>query len=129
MQALALGAACPAASPAVQCALVSQAHANLGVGGDRFLSQPEDLFNVKVHVRCACGAVREFCVPTDRQIPGPLRCTLGPPGGGGGDGAIRCPAGHACGIGLSELRARVLKELEQGRGEHIRAGAVVIECQ
>ena len=93
------------------------------------LSQPEDLFNVSVHVRCGCGAVREFCVPTDRQIPGPLRCTLGPPGGRGGDGAIRCPAGHDCGIGLSELRARALKELEQGRGEHVRMGAVVVECQ
>lgn len=93
------------------------------------MSQPENLFNVKVDVRCGCGAVRQFCVPTDQQIPGPLRCPLGPPGrGGGSDGAIRCPSGHAFGIGLSELRARALKELEQGRGEHVRAGAVIIEC-
>ena len=43
------------------------------------LSQPEDLFNVKVRVLCGCGAVRGFWVPIDRQIPGPLRCSLGRP--------------------------------------------------
>ena len=38
------------------------------------MSQPDDLFNLKVHVHCQCGAVRKFCVPTDQQMPEPLRC-------------------------------------------------------
>lgn len=93
------------------------------------MSQPDDLFNLKVHVRCRCDAVQKFCVPTDQQIPKPLRCPLGPPGGGrGGGGVVRCPNNHPCGLGLSELRDRALGELERGRGEHIRNGAVVIEC-
>lgn len=47
------------------------------------MSQPDDLFNLKVHVRCQCGAVQKFCVPTDQQMPKALRCPLGPPGGVG----------------------------------------------
>jgi hypothetical protein len=89
------------------------------------LAQPADLFNLKVHVRCGCRAVRKLCIPTDQPMPERLRCPLGPPGGGG---AVRCPKGHPCGIGISEIRDRALRELERGRGEHIRAGAVVIEC-
>lgn len=93
------------------------------------MPKPDDLFNVKVHVRCGCGAVRRFCVPTDRQIPEPLRCPLGSPGGAGGaGGAVRCPKGHPCGLGVSEVRERALRELERGLGEHVREGAIVIKC-
>lgn len=96
------------------------------------MNQPADHFNVRVHVICGCGAVQKFCVPVDKQMPNELRCSRGTParGGGGGDGggAIRCPNGHACGIGLSELRERALRELEQGRGRHIREGAVILDC-
>ena len=93
------------------------------------MSQPNDLFNLKVHVRCPCGAVRKFCVPTDQQIPQATAVPTRPAGGGGGGGGVvRCPNNHPCGLGLSELRDRALRELERGRGEHIRSGAVVIEC-
>lgn len=93
------------------------------------IPQPNDLFNLKVHIRCGCGAISKFCVPTDRRIPKRLRCTLSPPGGGGGGGgAVGCPNGHPCGIGLAELRDRALRELERGLGEHVRHGAVVLMC-
>lgn len=93
------------------------------------MSQPDDLFNLKVHVRCACGAVRKFCVPTDQPMPKQLRCPLGPPSGGGGSGgAVRCPQGHACSVDWSEVRDRALRELDRERGRHIQVGAVVIEC-
>lgn len=95
------------------------------------MPRPDDLFNLKVHIECGCGAVRKFCIPTDRPMPERLRCLRGPPGGGGGSagGAVRCASGHPCGIGLSEICDRALQELERARGEHIRRGAVVIECQ
>ncbi len=95
------------------------------------MSQPDDMYNLKVHVRCGCGAVQKFCVPTNQQTPKRLRCSRGTPTGGetrGGGGAVRCPNGHPCGIGLSELRDRALRELEQARDAHVREGAVVIEC-
>lgn len=94
------------------------------------MTQPDDLFNLKVEIRCGCGGIREFCVPTGQQIPERLRCSLPPAGrgGSGGGGAVRCPNGHPCGIGLSEVRDRALQEFERSRGEHVRSGAVIIEC-
>lgn len=37
------------------------------------MSQPDDLFNPAVHIRCPCGAVRKLCVSAHQEIPKPLR--------------------------------------------------------
>lgn len=93
------------------------------------MSQPESLTRVSVRIVCGCGATREFCVPVNKEVPAPLRCAPPPAGvSGGGGGTIKCPNGHPCSLGLSELRDRASLELERGRDRHIREGAVVIEC-
>lgn len=92
------------------------------------MSRSESLTRVSVRIVCGCGATREFCVPVDKEVPGPLRCAPPPAGGSGGGGAIKCPNGHPCSLGLSELRDRASLELEHGRGRHVKEDAVVIEC-
>lgn len=88
----------------------------------------------RVSVRLICRRCRhmlDLCVPVEVAVAGPLRC---PPGGGpaagtGSSTGVRCPKCECpCGMTDTDLRRRVEDELRYGRGHHLTAGAVIIEC-
>lgn len=87
---------------------------------------------VSVTIRCGCGFEWLLCVPVDRGIPDPLRCSPGVPVSAPGVARtdICCPA---CRRTLFRddpaLRFRVEDELSRGLGTHVRTGSVVINCR
>ena len=89
---------------------------------------------MRTAVRLVCRRCRyaiELCVPVSAAVPGPLRCSPvgGPALGSGTSTGLRCPKCQCpCGMSDADLRRRVEDELRRGRGRHVAAGAVVIEC-
>lgn len=89
----------------------------------------------RVTVRLVCRRCRrdwELCVPVRVAVPGPLRCVPsgGPAPGAGSSSGLHCPhCGCSCGMDESRMRELVEGELRRGRGRHVRAGAVIIECR
>jgi hypothetical protein len=89
----------------------------------------------RVLVRIICRSCRqscELCVSVEITVPEPLRCSpSGAPAAGiGSRRGLTCP--HCqCPFDMTdaELRRRVEDELRRGRGRHVRAGAVVIDCR
>jgi hypothetical protein len=83
---------------------------------------------VSAVVRCRThGKSAPLCVPVDREVPQPLRCSPRGRGGGLTLGSLGpCPC--ISGIENSELMQRVNDALRGGIGEWIRNKAVVIEC-
>lgn len=87
---------------------------------------------VDVTIRCRCGYDLKLCVPVDLAVPEPLRCSPGRPIAA--PGVVRsdvwCPQ---CRFPLfpsdPALRACVEEELKRGRGTHVRAGTVVLDCR
>lgn len=87
---------------------------------------------VSVTVICACGSRWSLCVPVALAVPAPLRCF---PGGtpvvqGGSIRHDICCPHCRCSLFGSErlLRDAVESELRRGRGTHVHAGSVVLDC-
>jgi hypothetical protein len=87
---------------------------------------------VSVTIRCGCGFEWALCVPVGLAVPAPLACNPGVPiaAPGVARSDICCPR---CRFRLfpsdPALRSRVEYELRRGRGTHVRAGTVVIDCR
>lgn len=87
---------------------------------------------VRVTIRCRCGFEWVLCVPVGVAVPGPLRCHPGAPIGMPGVARIDicCPKCRSTLFANDPaLRSCVEDELRRGRGTHVRAGTVVIDCR
>lgn len=86
---------------------------------------------VSVTIRCRCGCEWRICVPVHLAVPEPLRCSPGAPiaAPGVARSDICCPRCR-CTLFRSdhELRSFVEEQLKRGRGTHVRAGTVLIDC-
>lgn len=87
---------------------------------------------VSVTIQCRCGFEWVLCVPVGVGVPEPLRCHPGAPIAvpGVGRSDVCCPrCRFTLFPGDPALRSRVEDELRRGRGTHVRAGTVVIDCR
>lgn len=83
-----------------------------------------------VSKRCSSGM--ELCVPVARNVPQPIACSPGAPISGGGGGqpfTLSCPSCAASWhMSVSEMQERVNDATRYGWGQHVRDGAVVLDC-
>jgi hypothetical protein len=87
---------------------------------------------VDVTIRCRCALDWKLCVPVNLAVPSPLHCNPGPP--------IRTPDVARTDICCLQCRRPLFRDhsalvtavedaLRRGRGTHVRAGTVVIDCR
>ncbi len=82
---------------------------------------------VKSRLSCRHGQSIDLCVPVEREVPPPLRCSPGGGSLGGGQWSLCAVCTRLLKDSLV-LRELVNDQTRRGWGDHIRAGAVVIGC-
>lgn len=85
---------------------------------------------VNVRILCRCGHELALCLLVGTNVPGPLRCSPGPPiAGGSSRSDIFCPrCRDSLFSSVDVLRKAAEDELHRGRGRHVSQGAVVLVC-
>jgi hypothetical protein len=82
---------------------------------------------VQVRIQCRSRSqILDLCVPVNRQVPEPLRCTPGNPVGGGARLPL-CREGEAL-LAPGRLIEVVDRLTSRGWGEYVRLGYVLVEC-
>lgn len=88
---------------------------------------------VRTIILCRCGSDLDLCVPVSLAVPRPLQCRPGgsiAPADGVARSDICCrPCRRSLFHNDAALIDRVESELRRGRGTHVHAGAVIIDCR